>query len=92
MSVRFSLSRDGIIMSVRFSLSRDGIIMFVRFSLSRDALQTEPNRHDNTIPRQTETNDIIIPPLDKLNRTNLIIPSLNKLNGMYYYFCSLQFF
>ena len=32
MSVRFSLSRDGIIMSVRFNLLRDGIIMSVRFS------------------------------------------------------------
>ena len=38
MSVRFSLSRGGIIMSVRFSLLRDGIIMFVRFSLSRGGI------------------------------------------------------
>jgi hypothetical protein len=38
MSVRFSLTRDGIIMSVRFSLSRDGIIMSVRFNLLRDGI------------------------------------------------------
>ena len=39
MSVRFSLSRDCIIISVRFSLSRGGIIMSVRFSLSTDGIK-----------------------------------------------------
>jgi hypothetical protein len=38
MSVRFGLSRGGIIISVRFSLLKDGIITFVRFSLSRGGI------------------------------------------------------
>ena len=51
MSVRFSLSRDGIIMSVRFSLLTDDIIMSVRFSLNRGtyyyvrSVQFEPRGH-----------------------------------------------